>query len=65
MAARSAMGFAAGALRQTAAAQARVAPQIVPRNVGQQTRMMGKLGAPLPTHTVPLSSSRIVRRIAF
>lgn len=42
MAARSAMGFAAGALRQTAAVQARVVPQMVPRTVGQQTRMMGE-----------------------
>lgn len=48
MAARSAMGFAAGALRQTAAAQARVAPQMVPRAIGQQTRTMGEL----PLHHV-------------
>jgi|AntAceMinimDraft_11_1070367.scaffolds.fasta_scaffold36263_1 hypothetical protein len=44
MAARSAMGFAAGALRQTAVAQARVAPgTVLPRTgVAQQTRNMGE-----------------------
>jgi hypothetical protein len=35
------MGFAAGALRQTAT-QARVAPMMLPRNLAQQTRNMGE-----------------------
>lgn len=56
MAARSAMGFAAGALRQTVAAQARVAPSVVPRTIGQQTRSMG--GASRPPSTAPRSLHR-------
>lgn len=39
MAARSAMGFAAGALRQTVTRQ--TAPQFAPRPLMQQTRAMG------------------------
>ncbi|ACO63198.1 predicted protein [Micromonas commoda] len=39
MAARSAMGFAAGALRQTVARQ--TAPQFAPRPLARQTRAMG------------------------
>lgn len=53
MAARATMGFAAGALRQTAAAQARAAPQMMPRTLGQQTRAMGTLNVTprmLPQH---------------
>ena len=56
MAARSAMGFAAGALRQTVAAQARVAPSVVPRTIGQQTRSMG--GASHSPSTAPRSLHR-------
>ena len=40
MAARSAMGFAAGALRQTAT-QLRAAPTMVPGGIARQTRAMG------------------------
>lgn len=48
MAARSAMGFAAGALRQTVARQ--TAPQFAPRPLAQQTRAMGaSLPPPPPT----------------
>ena len=48
MAARSAMGFAAGALRQTVARQ--TAPQFAPRPLARQTRAMGaSLPPPPPT----------------
>ena len=47
MAARSAMGFAAGALRQTVARQ--TAPQFAPRPLAQQTRAMGASLPPSPT----------------
>ena len=57
MAARSAMGFAAGALRQTVAAQARVAPSVVPRTIGQQTRSMGG-ASHSPSTAPPFSSPR-------
>ena len=46
MAARSAMGFAAGALRQTVARQ--TAPQFAPRPLAQQTRAMGASLPPSP-----------------
>ena len=52
MAARSAMGFAAGALRQTVARQ--TAPQFAPRPLAQQTRAMGA-SLPPPPHTPPSS----------
>eukprot|EP00228_Micromonas_bravo_P007973 CAMPEP_0203001598 /NCGR_PEP_ID=MMETSP1401-20130829/679_1 /ASSEMBLY_ACC=CAM_ASM_000894 /TAXON_ID=38833 /ORGANISM="Micromonas pusilla, Strain CCAC1681" /LENGTH=102 /DNA_ID=CAMNT_0049743081 /DNA_START=29 /DNA_END=337 /DNA_ORIENTATION=+ len=48
MAARSAMGFAAGALRQTAT-QLRAAPTMVPGGIARQTRSMGG-GGPGVTH---------------
>lgn len=51
MAARSAMGFAAGALRQTVARQ--TAPQFAPRPLAQQTRAMGASLPPLPLRPGP------------
>ena len=49
MAARSAMGFAAGALRQTVARQ--TAPQFAPRPLAQQTRAMGASLPPPSPHS--------------
>ena len=61
MAARSAMGFAAGALRQTVARQ--TAPQFAPRPLARQTRAMGASLPPPPPSTRTAGTLSLARRV--